>query len=69
MSLRGSKTICARSPGCDLNLPWRLVAPGVFGVERTPTPEERKAPRGGQPHVYMTTTISLAEFIFMTKGQ
>jgi hypothetical protein len=24
---------------------------------------------GGQPHVYVTTTISLAEFTFMKKGQ
>jgi hypothetical protein len=24
---------------------------------------------GGQPHLYVTTTISLAEFIFMKKGQ
>ena len=24
---------------------------------------------GGQPHVYVTTAISLAEFMFMKKGQ
>jgi hypothetical protein len=28
-----------------------------------------QASLGGQPHVYVTTTISLAEFIFMKKGQ
>jgi hypothetical protein len=31
--------------------------------------EKEKASLGGQPHVYVTTTISLAEFIFMKKGQ
>ena len=28
-----------------------------------------KGEPGGQPHVYVTTAISLAEFMFMKKGQ
>jgi len=34
-------------------------------------PKFRNCPggAGGQPHVYMTMTISLAEFMFMKKGQ
>ena len=29
----------------------------------------RSGDAGGQPHVYVTTAISLAEFMFMKKGQ
>jgi hypothetical protein len=41
----------------------------VFSGQSVEAHQASTGVTGGQPHVYVTTVISLAEFMFMKKGQ